>query len=124
MQHQDMNAPVEPSVRREQDTPKCLARSVVDALDTEPSLEAVTINRSRQTISVATLGKTNEERVAESITGRIQKAYEKGVSEHCLLLEGEGNCATCDAPLSDQERKIRLELAGDGWGAAGAAEAE
>src|ERR1044071_6444542 len=88
----------------------CLARSVVDALSTEPSLEAVTINRAQQKISVATLGKTDEPRVTASITNRIQNAYEKGVSENCLLLEVKGDRRTCDAPLSETERqKITIQ---------------
>src|ERR1041384_7885838 len=93
----------------------CLASSVVDALSTEPSLEAVTINRAQQKISVATLGKTTDApRVTESIANRIQSAYEKGVSENCLLLEGKGDCRTCDAPLSETERqKITIQHQGD-----------
>lgn len=87
------------------DKSTCLARSVVDALSKEPSLEAVTINRTQQKISVATLGKTDEPRITETVSGRIQQAYEKGVSEHCLLLEGTGDCHSCAAPLSESERK-------------------
>src|SRR6185369_17159154 len=83
----------------------CLARSVLDALDKESSLEAVTINRAEQKISVATLGKTDEPRLTQDLSSRIQSVYEKDVSEHCLLLEGRGDCRTCDSPLSDIERK-------------------
>jgi Zn2+/Cd2+-exporting ATPase len=96
------------------DKSTCLARSVVDVLSKEPSLEAVTINRSANKISVATLGKTDEPRVNETITGRIQTAYEQGVAEHCLLLEGAGDCRQCTAPLSENERKrITIEHKGD-----------
>ena len=94
--------------------PACLARSVMDVLNKEPSLEAVTINRSRQTISVATLGKTDEPRLAEKLTGRIQEACEKSASEHCLLLEGKGDCRICDVPLSEGERRqITIQHHGD-----------
>ena len=99
-----MSHATQPRTRNDSDTPRCLARSVVDALSAEPTLEAVTINRARQTISLATLGKTDEPRLAETVSGRIQKAYEAGVGEHCLLLQGEGECQTCHAPLSEQER--------------------
>src|SRR6185312_11575754 len=92
------------------DNPTCLARSVVDVLSAEPSLEAVTIDRSANKISVATLGRTDEPRMNETITGRIQKVYEQGASEHCLLLEGSGDCRQCPAPLSEIERtKITIE---------------
>ncbi|HLP76707.1 MAG TPA: HAD-IC family P-type ATPase, partial [Candidatus Paceibacterota bacterium] len=92
----------------------CLARSVVNALGEEPTLEAVTINRVKQTISVATLGKTNEPRIAQTVTGNIKKAYEAGVEGHCMLLEGRGQCATCGAPLSPLERqRISIQHQGD-----------
>src|SRR4051794_5813900 len=96
------------------DKSTCLARSVVDVLNREPSLEAITINRTEHKISVATLGKTDEPRVTEAVTGRIQKAYEKGVEEHCMLLEGKGDCRHCDAPLSENERqKITIQHHGE-----------
>ncbi|MBC8095080.1 MAG: cadmium-translocating P-type ATPase [Akkermansiaceae bacterium] len=98
----------------ESENANCLARSVVSALGAEPTLEAVTINRAKQTISVATLGKTNEPRIAETVTGSIQKAYEAGREEHCQLLEGHGECLTCGAPLSAEERqKISIQHQGD-----------
>src|SRR5262245_286215 len=91
----------------------CLARSVVDAMSKEPSLEAVTINRTQQKISVATLGKTDEPRVNEILAGRIQQAYEKGIAEQCTLLDGSGNCHTCGAPLSESElKKITIQHQG------------
>ncbi|HEX4263853.1 MAG TPA: cation-translocating P-type ATPase [Verrucomicrobiae bacterium] len=96
------------------DNSDCLARSVVDVLSKEPSLEAVTINRTEQKISVATLGKTDEPRLNETVTGRIQRAYEKGVAAHCQLLEGKGDCHTCDTPLSESERqRITIQHQGD-----------
>ena len=101
-----MSGASEHPVQDSPDKSTCLARSVVDALSKEPSLEAVTINRTQQKISVATLGKTDEPRITETVTGRIQEAYGKGVSEHCLLLEGAGDCRSCAAPLSESERKL------------------
>ena len=50
----------------------CLARSVVDTLAEEPALEAVTFDRARQKISVATLGKTDVEKLTARITEKIQ----------------------------------------------------
>src|ERR1041385_2266507 len=94
-----------PHAHTDSDDAKCLARSVVEALNTEPSLEAVTINRVQKKISLATLGKTDEPRVAQTVSGQIQKAFEAGLSENCMLLQGEGNCQTCHAPLSETERK-------------------
>ena len=53
---------------------KCLARSVVAALAENPGLEAVTINRARQTISVATLGQTDVPRLTDRITSTVKQA--------------------------------------------------
>src|SRR6185312_3994573 len=110
----DMNRTTQPPVSTLPDNSNCLARSVVDVLSKEPSLEAVTIDRSANKIFVATLGRTDEPRMNEAITGRIQKVYEQGVAEHCLLLEGSGDCRQCTAPLSEIERRqITIEHKGD-----------
>src|SRR5579864_5272587 len=96
------------------DHPACLARSVVDALSREPSLEAVTINRAEKKIFVATLGKTDVPRLTESVTNQIHSAYENRFSEHCRLLEGKDDCHICDAPLTEAERKrFTIERKGD-----------
>jgi Cd2+/Zn2+-exporting ATPase len=87
---------------------------VADALSAEPTLEAITIDRARQTISLATLGKTDDLHLTETVTNRIQRAYEAGLSEHCQLLQGVGQCRTCHAPLSTQEReRITIQHEGD-----------
>lgn len=83
----------------------CVARSVVEALKVEPALEAVTIDRAHQKISVATLGKTDESRLTRNITDSIQAACEHGLADRCQLLQGQGQCDTCDSPLSDVERQ-------------------
>ena len=86
-----MNRASEPAAQPASGKATCLARSVVDALSKEPSLEAITINRTEQKISVATLGKTDEPRINDAVAGHIQKVYEKGATEHCKLLEGAGS---------------------------------
>lgn len=93
---------------------RCLARSVVDAMGAEPTLGAVTINRARQTLSLATLGKIDEPRLAENVSDRIQQAYQAGLSGHCLLLQGEGQCQTCHSPLSlEEQEKITIQHEGE-----------
>src|SRR4051812_22294112 len=92
---------------------KCLARSVADALSAEPGLEAVTINRAEQKISVATLGSADAPRLTETIAQRIQKSYAAPAGAHCTLLEGKTDCRTCDTPLSERElRKITIQHSG------------
>ena len=109
-----MSSPVAPKPTRTDDPKSCLARSVVEALGAEPTLEAVTFDRAHQTIAVATLGRTDEPRLVQTVTGRIQKVYAAGPTEHCQLLHGEGDCQTCAAPLSVSERrKITIQHTGD-----------
>jgi Zn2+/Cd2+-exporting ATPase len=83
----------------------CLTRSVINALTECPALEAVTIDRARQTISVATLGKAD----VPELTARVSRTFERaqtGVEERrCTLLVGAGQCDSCVQPLSEPERR-------------------
>jgi Cd2+/Zn2+-exporting ATPase len=92
----------------------CLARSVANALAENPALEAVTINRARETVSVATIGHTDVPRLTEHIRLTIERAQLAGGDQPCHLLAGEGDCATCASPLSESERrKITIRTEGD-----------
>src|SRR6266700_8388987 len=90
-----MSQPSECEAAGELDSGQCLARSVLDALTENPALEAVTINRARQTISVATLGKTDIPKLPDRISATVQRAQEAGAGYPCTLLAGEGDCLTC-----------------------------
>ena len=70
----------------------------------EPTLEAVTLDRARNTISVATLGRTDVTKLTERVSAKIQAAEESKAAA-CQLLSGSGNCATCESPLNEQERQ-------------------
>ena len=87
------------------DPSRCLARSVVHALSEDPSLEAVTIDRARKTISVATLGRANVPRLTERISGTFERAQESQRDHQCTLLQGEGECQNCVAPLTELQRQ-------------------
>jgi Cd2+/Zn2+-exporting ATPase len=91
----------------------CLARSVVEALAEEPTLEAVTIDRAHQKISVATLGRTDVAKLTERITTQFQTAQSADAGQACSLLSGAGDCRSCDTPLSEAERK-RISIQNDG----------
>jgi Cd2+/Zn2+-exporting ATPase len=93
------------SDRAQNDAGKCLARSVVSVLADEPTLEAVTIDRERRTISVATLGQSDVAKLTERITAQFQEAHESDPSHVCSLLTGKGDCFNCGTPLAEQERK-------------------
>ncbi|HUA37324.1 MAG TPA: heavy metal translocating P-type ATPase [Candidatus Sulfopaludibacter sp.] len=91
----------------------CLARSVVETLAEEPTLEAVTIDRAQRKISVATLGRADVARLTDRITTQLQSAQATDAGHSCSLLSGEGDCFSCDTPLSEDERK-RITIQNDG----------
>ena len=107
-----------PSAHRaeERGAESCLARSVVDTLADEPTLEAVTIDRAQQKISVATLGRVPQggmAKMTERITTRFQTAQAADPEHTCSLLNGQGDCFSCGTPLSEEERK-RITIRNDG----------
>src|SRR5258708_7604325 len=92
----------------------CLVRSVLTAFAAEPTLEAVTVNKAEKTINIATLGKADEAKLAERITFTVQQAQEADAKRRCALLEGTGDCTTCDAPLSPlEQRAITIKKEGN-----------
>ncbi|HEX5398271.1 MAG TPA: heavy metal translocating P-type ATPase [Verrucomicrobiae bacterium] len=98
----------------EREAGHCLARSVADALVEEPALEAVTIDRAHQKISVATLGQTDVPRLTGRITQQLETAQSTDASHTCSLLSGKGDCFSCDTPLSaDMRNHISIRHEGD-----------
>lgn len=92
----------------------CLARSLADTLAEEPSLEAVTIDRARQKISVATLGRTDVDRLTERIKSQLSAAQSAEAENRCSLLAGKDDCTSCRHPLTEAERrKITIHTEGD-----------
>jgi Cd2+/Zn2+-exporting ATPase len=90
----------------------CLARSLMATLAAEPTLEAVTIDRVQQKISVATLGRADVDKLTARITRELEAAQAVSEEHHCSLLAGQSDCAHCDQPLSAMDRKkiiIRTE---------------
>ena len=91
----------------------CLTRSVVETLAEEPALEAVTIDRAHRKISVATLGRADVARLTERITNQFQAVQATDAAHTCSLLNGNGDCFSCDTPLSDDERR-KITIQNDG----------
>jgi Cd2+/Zn2+-exporting ATPase len=92
----------------------CLARSLADTLAQEPCLEAVTIDRARQKISVATLGRADVDKLTERITHQLTDAQMAEAANRCSLLAGKNECATCSQPLTEAERcKISIRTEGN-----------
>ena len=91
---------------------RCLARTMLNALAEEPTLEAVTIDHAQKKISVATLGRTDVEKITARISRELESAQAGASENHCRLLDGKSDCATCEMPLTESERKaitIRTE---------------
>jgi len=82
----------------------CIVRSVASALASDPTLEAVTIDRERQKIDVATLGKVDEQEVADRITRSVQQAQAATPETGCTLLTRNPDCTACKQPLTPTER--------------------
>jgi len=108
-----MNAPPEKRPAPGPEADPCLARSVLNTLAEEPTLEAVTIDRAHQKISVATLGRADVAKLTERITSQFQAAQAADAGHACSLLSGAGDCFSCDTPLSEAERK-RITIQSDG----------
>jgi Cd2+/Zn2+-exporting ATPase len=95
------------------ETEQCLARSVADTLAEEPTLEAVTIDSAHQRLSVATLGRTDVDKLAARLTNKFHSAQTGDLNHACSLLSGKSDCAVCGSPLSATERK-RITIQQDG----------
>jgi Cd2+/Zn2+-exporting ATPase len=63
----------------------------------EPALEAVKIDRDKQELSVATLGKADPE-VEQYVSERIRSAQEVSEGPRCQLLDGAQSCEGCQVP--------------------------
>ena len=100
--------------REERASGRCLARSVVTTLAEEPTLEAVTIDRSQKKISVATLGRADVPRLTDRLTQKFHEAQDRAEEGACGLLSGRGDCQTCDAPLSAAElQRVTIKSEGE-----------
>jgi Cd2+/Zn2+-exporting ATPase len=92
----------------------CLARSLANTLAEEPVLEAVTIDRARQKVSVATMGRADVEKLTERISHKLAAAQSAQASQQCSLLAGRDECHTCRQPLTeDERRKITIHTEGN-----------
>ncbi len=94
--------------------PACLARSVAEAFTEDPTLEAVTLNKQKNTISVASLGRTDEVSLRARIGETVARAEAAGAEHRCGLLDGTTDCATCEIGLTAAERThITIQHQGD-----------
>ena len=93
------------SSNRKTDPADCLVHSVATALATEPTLEAVTFNRSGDSVSVATLGRALDPTLEERVAATVRRAHEVSVTNRCGLLEGKPDCSVCTIAFAPFERQ-------------------
>ncbi|MGC9941391.1 MAG: heavy metal translocating P-type ATPase [Verrucomicrobiota bacterium] len=92
----------------------CLARSVADTLAEEPAVEAVTIDPAHKKLSVATLGRTDLDKLTARLTNKFNSAQAGDLNHACSLFTGKTDCAVCGSPLSENERqRITIQQDGD-----------
>jgi len=109
-----MATPPTHAAGRQREADHCLARSMLHTLAEEPSLEAVTIDRAHQKISLATLGRTDVDKLTARITRELASAQAADRESHCCLLGGKNTCDTCELPLSEAQRNaITIRTEGD-----------
>ena len=113
LKFKSMSVPPAAKTGHEPDAAKCLARSVVDTLGEEPSLEAVTFDPTLQKISVATLGRTDVDKLTQRLAGKFQSSQNADPQHACSLLSGKSDCAVCGVPLSASEQK-KITIQHDG----------
>ena len=86
--------------------PNCLVRAVSRAFAAVPTLEAVTLAPAQKKISVATLGQTDDAKLAAQLNAAVERAQ---ADFPCGLLAGKEDCASCAAPLApDAHQKISI----------------
>jgi Cd2+/Zn2+-exporting ATPase len=108
-----MSIPPETNIEAGSDSGHCVARSVAKVLAEDPTLEAVTIDRAHKTISVATIGRTDQPKLVERISSTLRKTQETEAQGACTLLAGIGECGKCAQPLLDVERR-RITISHEG----------
>lgn len=87
----------------------CLARSLLQVFAEEPSLEAVSVDRERKLVEVATLGRTDVVRLRERLEAGLREVPDLGVGRECALVSGRGDCRTCGRPLPEADvRQFRF----------------
>ena len=83
----------------------CLVHSIARTLATEPTLEAVTIDREKRAISVATLGRGTDPDLEKRVASTVEKAQKISAARACGLLEGKDDCRQCAVPFGPYERQ-------------------
>jgi Cd2+/Zn2+-exporting ATPase len=91
----------------------CLVRSVAVAFAEEPALEAVTIHREDNTVSLATLGRVDGTALECRLRDTLQDTRGAEGQASCQLLAGAPDCGTCET-VTDPATRARLVIRREG----------
>lgn len=75
----------------------CLVETVAQAMQSNPSLEAVQVHQDKEIVSVATMGRHDATTLDATLGERLQKLRETPEAPPCVLLQGNTSCAGCPA---------------------------
>ena len=86
---------------------------MVDTLAEESTLEAVTIDPANKKISVATLGQADVDKLSQRLNDKFLAARQPAAPHACTLLEGGGDCLSCEHPLAEvTSKKVSIQRDG------------
>lgn len=98
----------EPKPPSASDSPHCLLQVVGEAMQKDPTLEAVKLNRADHTLSVAGMGREPSETSARRLTEEVRRMQEEG-EPCCLLQEQAKDCQQCPEPHPALPPHLKVE---------------
>lgn len=98
-----MASPVTCPKAKTSSAPDCVVRAILNTFAREPNLEAVTVDAQAHTVSVATLGQTDMDRLRQRLMEALQQVRDIHAGAPCGAAEGDCDCRHCPAPLSAAE---------------------
>jgi Cd2+/Zn2+-exporting ATPase len=85
-------------------------RSVAAVFAENANLEAITLNRTGKTISVATIGTSPDARLVERVQARVIESQAAEGLPDCTFWKDDPDCGACTLPLSPlEQRAFRVE---------------
>lgn len=100
-----MNSPADRDTQSEAKNRHCLLRTVSGAFAAEPALEAVTIHRDRNEVSLATLGRADAGAIQAHLVSALQMPPGTEGEAPCRLLEGDADCSGCEVSAAVEQRR-------------------
>ncbi len=78
------------------DSGPCFVHAVTEVFAEEPGLEAVEVDREAKSISVATLGRTDDPVIEARVSAQVEAAEKQADAGGCGFLLNPDRCRTCD----------------------------